>query len=213
MSKLPVDVRSATSADVTPLAAVLAWAFYDDPPFVWMLPEPRTRLARNEGVFTTILCAEAMGHGGVEVACAGEQIVGGTIWLPPGHWHPTTAQQLRALPGYVRALGRHCLRGDGLVRAMGGAHPRESHWYLYAIGVDPRRQGQGIAGALLRSRLDRCDRAEQPAYLESSKIANVPLYQHFGFRPTGTPPMPRGAPVLTAMWREPRRDRRAPAGA
>ena len=33
-------VRPAQATDVTPLAAVLARAFYDDPPFAWMLPNP-----------------------------------------------------------------------------------------------------------------------------------------------------------------------------
>ena len=39
-------VRPATAADVKPLATVMARAFYDDPPFIWMLPDPATRLER-----------------------------------------------------------------------------------------------------------------------------------------------------------------------
>jgi predicted N-acetyltransferase YhbS len=87
---------------------------------------------------------------------------------------------------------------------MARAHPREPHWYLFAIGVDPAFQGSGVAGSLLRSRLRRCDAAGEPAYLESTTLGNVPLYQHFGFQPTGTPVvLPDGAPVITAMWRPP----------
>jgi ribosomal protein S18 acetylase RimI-like enzyme len=108
-----------------------------------------------------------------------------------------------ALTGYVRAFGRRTRRAAGLVQALSKAHPREPHWYLYAIGVDPDRQGQGVAGMLLRSRLRRVDEAGLPAYLESSKLTNVPLYEHFGFEVTGTPPLPGGAPVITAMWRHP----------
>jgi GNAT superfamily N-acetyltransferase len=152
-------------------------------------------------VFATILRAEALRHGGVEVACAGGEILGGAIWLPPGHWPPGIGTQLRALPGYVRALGRRLGHGTALVQALARAHPHEPHWYLYGIGVDPCRQGTGVAGMLLRSRLRHCDEGGHPAYLESSKPANVPLYQHFGFEPTGTPALPDGAPVITAMWR------------
>jgi hypothetical protein len=31
----------------------------------------------------------------------------------------------------------------------------------------------------------------------------VPLYQHFGFEPTGPLELPAGAPMLTPMWRGP----------
>jgi GNAT superfamily N-acetyltransferase len=203
MGKLAVTVRPATAADVTPLAEVLARAFHDDPLLSWMLPREHVRRARAQGMFSTVIRAEALRHGAVEVACAGDKIVGGTVWLPPGHWQPTAAQQLRSLPGYTRALGRRFGRGMALVLATARIHPREPHWYLSAIGVDPGRQGHGVGSILLRSRLRRCDEAGQPAYLESSKAANVPLYRHFGFQPTGTPAMPAGAPVVTAMWRPP----------
>jgi GNAT superfamily N-acetyltransferase len=198
-----VTVRPAQAADVRPLAAVLARAFYDDPPFAWMLPNPADRLGRLDRLFATIVRAEALGLGGVEVACAGGRILGGTIWLPPGHWQPGTGAQLRALPGFAWALGRRLGAGSALVSALARAHPREPHWYLYVIGVDPSRQGSGVAGPLLRTRLRRSDEGGQPAYLESSKPANVPLYEHFGFQVTGTPTLPGSAPVITAMWRSP----------
>ena len=203
MARLEVTVRSATAADVKPLAAVMARAFDDDPPFVWMLPRPQTRQARARVIFATVLRTEALRHGAVEVACAGNAIVAGAIWLPPGHWAPTVSEQLRSLPGFARALGRRFGYGTALTQSMTRAHPHEPHWYLYAIGVDPARQGGGIAGTLLRSRLRRCDQSREPAYLESTKLATVPLYRHFGFQPTGTLALPDGAPVLTAMWREP----------
>jgi hypothetical protein len=40
-----------------------------------------------------------------------------------------------------------------------------------------------------------------PAYLESSKLEDVPLYQHFGFHVTGPLALPEGAPVVNTMWR------------
>jgi hypothetical protein len=106
MASRDVTVRPATAADVGPLAAVMARAFDDDPVFVWMLPRPDTRQARAAGVFATALRTEELRHGAAEVACAGDAIVGGAIWLPPGHWAPAVAEQLRSLPGFARALGR-----------------------------------------------------------------------------------------------------------
>jgi GNAT superfamily N-acetyltransferase len=201
MAGLEVRVRPATAADVRPLAEVLGWAFEDDPPFVWMLPNARTRVARNRRFFATVVGTEALGYGAVEVACVDGVIVGGAVWYPPGRW--SAAIGLRTALGFARAFGRRLGRASALSTALARAHPHEPHWYLYAIGVDPARQGSGIAGALLRSRLDRCDVSGEPAYLESSKLGNVPLYQHFGFEPTGPLEVPSSAPALTPMWRDP----------
>jgi ribosomal protein S18 acetylase RimI-like enzyme len=203
MAGVAISVRTARTADVRELARVLGRAFFDDPPFVWMLPDERSRQRRAAGVFRAILRSQAMRYGGVDVASDGAAIVGGAIWLPPGHWAPTMGEQLRSLPGYARALGLRMGRASDLVAAMVKHHPREEHWYLYAIGVDPARHSQGIASALLRSRLARCDADAMPAYLESTKSGNVPLYEHFGFEVTGTLNPPKGAPPLTAMWRSP----------
>jgi GNAT superfamily N-acetyltransferase len=191
-------VRPATAADVKPLAAVMARAFYDDPPFIWMLPDPKTRLRRSRRFFATLARGEALAHGGIDVALVGTEVAGAAIWRPPGHWE---TEQLRTALGLVRALGRRTGAAVALSQAMARAHPREPHWYLFAIGVDPARQGTGAATALLRPRLDQCDHDGLPAYLEATKATSVPLYQHFGFEPTGNPDLPDGAPPLTAMWR------------
>ena len=53
-----------------------------------------------------------------------------------------------------------------------------------------------VGAALLRSRLRRCDKEGLPAYLESSKLENVPLYQHFGFHVTGALGLPEGAQAV-----------------
>lgn len=207
MATLGVTVRPATAADIRPLAAVMGRAFEDDPPFAWMLPDDRTRQKRAGRFFATLVRTEALGYGAVEVACLDGAVVGAAIWLPPGHWTPTIPEQLRSLPGFARAFGRRLRQAVALEQGMVRAHPREPHWYLYAVGVEPARQGSGVAGPLLRSRLARCDQAGEPAYLESTKPANVPLYQHFGFEPTGPMALPDGAPVITPMWRPSAADR------
>ena len=99
MARLEVSVRPATAADIRPLAAVLSRAFEDDPPFVWMLPDARTRQARAGRFFGTVVRTEALALGAVEVACLDGVIVGATIWYPPGRWTPGV--HLRTLLGFV----------------------------------------------------------------------------------------------------------------
>jgi GNAT superfamily N-acetyltransferase len=196
-------VRPATAADVKALATVMARAFYDDPPFGWILPNPATRLERSRRFFVTVSRGEGLARGGIDVALVDNQIAGAAIWRPPGQLASGTGEALRVLAGLVHALGRRMGAAMALSTAMTRVHPREPHWYLFAIGVDPSRQGTGIASELLRPRLDHCDRTGLPAYLEASKPASVPLYQHFGFDPTGEMELPAGAPPLTPMWRPP----------
>jgi GNAT superfamily N-acetyltransferase len=198
-------LRPATSADVKKLAAVMAQAFYDDPPLVWMLPDPATRLGRITRMFATVIGIESLRYGGVDMACGGEKILGGAVWLPPGRWQPGFRAQIRAVPNHALALASAAAWGRAAQfgHALEEAHPGEPHWYLKAIGVDPAWQGRGVASLLLRSRLNRCDQDGQPAYLEASKPDGISLYEHFGFRRTGNVGMPAGGPAVTAMWRAP----------
>jgi ribosomal protein S18 acetylase RimI-like enzyme len=200
---LAVAVRAATSDDVDTLAAVLARAFHDDPPMMWLLPDPGTRASRLTRMFATIIGIESLPYGGVDVACAGEEILGGSIWMPPGHWQPGLREKIRAAPGHWRAVAAAPVRAARLGHALSRGHPREPHWYLKSIGIDPSSQGRGVGSLLLRSRLERCDRDRQPAYLEASKPEGIPLYERFGFRRTGNVAGPAGAPVQTKMWRPP----------
>jgi len=196
-------LRPATSADVKQLAALLARAFYDDPPLVWLLPNPTTRLSHITRMFETVTGVESLGYGGVDVACGGEEIAGGAVWLPPGHRQPGFREKVQAAPSHFWTLAATRGRAAAYGRALEGARPKEPHWYLKAIGVDPAWQGRGVAGLLLRSRLQACDAGGQPAYLEVSQPDGAALYERFGFQRTGDLNMPAGAPAVTAMWRTP----------
>src|SRR5262245_33542943 len=69
-----------------------------------------------------------------------------------------------------------------IVEQMARYHPDEPHWYLPFIGVTPARQGQGYGAALLRTQLSISDKAQLPAYLESTSPKSQPLYERHGFK-------------------------------
>ena len=98
------------------MVGVLARAFYDDPPMVWMIPDHQSRDRRLRRMFITILRHEAMRHGGVDVAWSGDRIVGAAVWMPPDTWKPpSAAQQLRSVPGFMRAFGRRISAASALM--------------------------------------------------------------------------------------------------
>lgn len=201
------SVRPAAAPDTAAIAAVLGRAFDDDPIWRWLLPDDASRVRRLTGVFEIMLRRVHLPHGATETAGRDAGVEAAALWDPPGRWRmPVRVQAAQAVP-LLRVLGARTPAALRTLGAMEKHHPREPHWYLAVLGTDPPAQGAGLGGALLRSRLDRCDAEGVPAYLESSKERNVPFYERFGFRVTRklTPPG-RGCPPIWLMWRDPGRE-------
>ena len=197
------SVRTAEGRDVPLLAKVLARAFDADPVMGWMLPDDLTRQQRLERFFAGALRWLYLPLGATEVAVGPDGIAAGAVWCPPGRWKSPLWRSLLAGPTMMRALGGRARAGQQISTALEKQHPPEPHWYLAALGTDPSAQGQGAAGALLRSRLTRCDEAGEAAYLESVEGTNVAIYERFGFRSIHQIQIPGGAPPQWGMWREP----------
>jgi ribosomal protein S18 acetylase RimI-like enzyme len=90
-----------------------------------------------------------------------------------------------------------------LLEQMGLHHPKQPHWYLPLIGVDPSRQNQGHGAALMKHALSACDRDGQLAYLESTNPRNVPLYERHGFEVLARLQVGSSPPIFP-MLRRPR---------
>lgn len=183
---------------------MMARAFDDDPLMMWIFPDARMRRRRLPAFFAASMRSTGMRHSGTEVAVTEGAVTGCATWLPPGAWLPSAWQQLLTLPGYIRTLGSRLNVASVSYGALLQVHPRRPHWYLAGIGTDPPLQGTGIGAELMQSRLARCDAANMPAYLESSKERNVPFYERQGFAVTSELTIPAGGPKLWLMWREPR---------
>ncbi len=199
-----VDVRPAQKADLRQMSRALARAFYDDPVMLWLYPDEAMRRRRLPRLFDALARHHHLAAGGCEVAVNDSAIMAAAVWDPPGLWRYTPAEQLRAVPGLLRALGAGFGRSFAINAKMERLHPEEPHWYLGFIGSDPAVRGGGFGHALMRSRLDRVDAEHAPAYLESSKADNLPYYLRFGFDVTGEIQLPNGGPTLWPMWRAPR---------
>jgi GNAT superfamily N-acetyltransferase len=199
-----VDVRPARRADIGELSHVLARAFYDDPVAKWEVPDDVVRKGKLHHLWTALTRHHHLAGGGLEVAAHDGTISAVAVWDPPGRWRYRRREELRMMPRLVWAFGWDLSRSEALTEAMKNAHPDEPHWYLAIVGSDPGSRGKGFGHALMRSRLDRCDAENIPAYLESTNPDNVPYYRRFGFEVTGEIPLPHDGPRLWPMWREPR---------
>jgi len=80
--------------------------------------------------------------------------------------------------------------------------PKEPHWYLPFIGVDPSAQNRGIGRALMSYGVSRCVQQGQSVYLESTNPRNISLYERHGFEVMGEIRVGK-APLITPMLRRP----------
>jgi len=198
---MSVVIRRADSPDTRPLAGVLARAFLDDPLMRFILPDDRSRRRRLPRLFRITLGLQYLPVGEVYTT---SDAAGASMWSPPGRWRPPPSVVARTLPRLVLALGSRLPVSVAAISAVEAVHPTEPHWYLATIGTEPSRQGHGIGSALLAPVLQRCDHDQVPAYLESSKEANLAFYRRHGFEVTKAIDLERGGPRIWPMWREPR---------
>lgn len=200
-AKLDVTVRKANGADVPALAQVLARAFDDDPMANWFVAQDGRRAERLEHMHRVELERISLPHNEVYTT---DGLHGAALWAPPGQWKMGVIQQVRLMPAMMKSVTlRRAPKVLSGVTAIEKKHPAKPHWYLFVLGTDTPHQGKGIGSALLRPVLERCDRDGVPAYLESSKEKNLPLYERNGFRVTGEFVVPHGGPKIWLMWRQP----------
>jgi ribosomal protein S18 acetylase RimI-like enzyme len=179
---LPAEstLRRAQPADVPALAGVLARAFDQDPFYNWLVLQDERRVERAEWVFDVMLRRLSSE---LSEAYTTDQLGGVSVWrrevdIPFG-------QQLRLLPLFARATGwariPATLRMFYYLEAQHQRLMPEPHYYLFLLGVEPARQGQGVGSQLITPMLARCDREQARVYLETSRADNLPFYERHGF--------------------------------
>jgi len=176
--KLTPAVVNASPKDRERATATLVTAFVADPFIRWMFPDGQRYL----GYFPQVLRhfgGRAFDHGS---AYRSDDFAAAAFWLPPGVGPDEEALGAVMEEGVPDGLREEVF---AVLEKVGSSHPEVPHWYLPAIGVDPRRQGRGYGSVLLARGLEVCDRDHVAAYLETTNPANIPLYQRFGFEVIG----------------------------
>jgi GNAT superfamily N-acetyltransferase len=199
-SEQAATVGRASVSDVPSMARTLAGAFAEDPAFGWVLHDAPQRVGILERGFELFLRRIWMEQ---EETYTTSGAVAVAVWERPEEWKLGVGPQLRMAPAMVRVFGRHLPRLVRALTTLEAKHPREPHYYLPFVGVDPGWQGRGLGSAVLAPMLERCDAEGMPAFLEASTPRNRALYERHGFSATEEFRLGSGAPPQWRMWREP----------
>ena len=172
-------VKTAKESDQASVIDALRLAFAADPATRWVWPDPQKYLLHFSS-FVKAFGGKAFVH---ESAHYIGNYSGAALWLPP-NVHPDT-ERLIAL---LQSTGSDDAKkyGPKIFEKMDSYHPKEPHWYLPLLGVDPFYHGKGFGSALLQHALVKCDQDNTYVYLESSNPRNIPLYERHGFKVLGT---------------------------
>jgi ribosomal protein S18 acetylase RimI-like enzyme len=180
----------------------LARAFDDDPYFRWMLPAEANRAKWLTWILRAMIEQDAV-HRTVFGYAKEGALCGVLSALPPGSWPVTLRDYVRA----AAASGRMPLPTLRVLKSLrtqyilDGKHPKQNHWYVHALGVEPSQQRTGGGRALLTHVLELADAASVPTHLETAKRTNVSYYERFGFRVIEELATVPGAPPLWTMTR------------
>lgn len=193
-------VRTATAADLSRLADVLADAFINDPVYTWLLPGRLWIKPRLRAMFTAEMKQYGLRQGTVWTTLDHD---GAVVELPPGAWEMPTSMTGKEALTWLRAFGTRMTLAARVQKAMQARHLREPHFYVRIVGVRTARQGQGLGSALMQPTLQRADSAGLPAYIEASSQRSAALYQRLGFVHMGALELPDGGPPVWPMRRPP----------
>lgn len=208
LEELELAPLDAKGHDLHDAALVAARAFHDDPFFEYLDRNAVTR-ARGLALFWRATIAAAAPRATITAARrAGDgRILGLSVVVAPGDWPLPVPSQARQLAGAFRALAirpRALVRGARYLFSIEAAHPKEEHWYLLLLVVDPSVQRGGIGSRLQEEMLRRADADGLDCYLETQKRDNVAYYGRFGYELTRElSPVP-GGPPLFLMRRPPK---------
>ncbi len=189
------------------VAVLGARSFYDDPFFLHLSDEPKLRVRG----LTLYIRSHLAVLGDAAVATGARDgtgiLVGICVWQRPGTYPLPGRRQAREMAGALRALVPRppsLVTGMRYVQAMERAHPRDEHWYLALLAVDPMAWRRGIGTTLLEPSLSSIDEEGLPCYLETQKEANLAYYRRFGFEETERLTPSAVGPPLFTMTRSPR---------
>ena len=206
MVDLDGNIVRLSEQQVSLAGAMLTRAFCDDPKITHIFPERTAREKLSHYLFEFYL-RYAMNYG--DVYTTSPSVEGVAVWLPSVYSGVTIWRAFRSGGiGLYLHLGKKIvdslLSFSTLIDQYHKKHAPFPHYRLLYLGVDPKNQGCGCAGRLIRPMLDWLDLQKMPCYLTTQNEKNVSMYEHYGFMVVEQRTLPHSGIFHTVMLRLPK---------
>jgi ribosomal protein S18 acetylase RimI-like enzyme len=110
-------------------------------------------------------------------------VIAAALIYPPGRYPLPIIDQWLFLFKSILGNGIYDVRSwVKWINEVDKIHPKQPHYYLEYIGVDPAYQGQGLGSQMMDHLVARADADKVGCYLENASPRNLPFYQRFGFK-------------------------------
>jgi ribosomal protein S18 acetylase RimI-like enzyme len=191
--------RVETGEQLRTAGDAIARGFQDNEVWAWLLPNERTRARVERRQYRALVRHVFLPRRSAWVTEAG---TGGALWFPPGtkplSFVENLAEIVPFLPEGLPSLGK-ARKLDRMIRSR---QPRDPHWYLATLAVEPESRGLGHGSALIRPGLALADRSGSGVWLETQRESNIGFYERFGFELIERFEVESGLPLWT-MKRDP----------
>jgi len=181
---LDYSIEDVTPSNQRGAADALAAAFLTDPLFKYVIPDEIER-RRWLALLKAELVRQNVASGHSRVAVDDEGRVAGTMCAgpyPPAFWDSLIMNvKLFLLPRPWEPNLRYMVKILTYLKIWERMHCKETHYYVYTIGVHPLDQHRGLGRRLMHSLIDTSEREGIPIYLETQTASNVPFYESLGF--------------------------------
>ena len=177
-------IINLSKADIKAACQMLAKAFYDDPINEYAFQGVKDTDIKLPYAYEFFI-RYGLKYG--QVHTTSRQIEGVAVWLPSNRyimplWRLFISGAIFPAFRMGQAVGRRMQGFSNYIETKHRQLAPFDHWYLILLGVDPKHQGKGYAGKLLRAKFRDIDTEGLPCYVETEIQKNVSFYQHFGFR-------------------------------
>ncbi|MFW9989452.1 MAG: GNAT family N-acetyltransferase [Candidatus Odinarchaeota archaeon] len=172
-----------TEDHVKKASEVLSRAFYDNPGFIFTIPDDSERKEKLKYIFEYIIRYDVL-YG--EVYSPSADLEGIAGWIPFEYIYKTYEAKVKSGgKKVVEELGIEFYKRTKKIEEYTDLiHKRNApfkHWYLAPLGVEPELQGKGYAGILLKAMFARVEKENLPIYLETNTDKNISIYENHGF--------------------------------
>jgi len=181
-----IQIKILKENDLRAAATICAHAMLNNPIHIRVFGQNENQRLRRLKHFFPGMLAYVYRKGHIYAAFVEQQMVGVFGFLPPKRCQPSIIDAVRLLPSILRS--NHLI---GLVRVAiwlstwAKLDPKEPHWHLGPLAVDPQWQQLGIGTQLFSLVYRKNDGI--PLYLETDTLNNAQYYEKFGFSTVNKP--------------------------